>query len=294
MPILKPILVQNAQGDQVKTVQTNLSKMGLTGPATETSQSIFGAGTSEAAEQFQVIAHLPLTGTIDPATQTMLNNAAAVAGTNQSEVSGRLFMDYGLAANGITARLYSIGYGGAATKLAEAKTDANGVYSLPYTPPAAGANIEVRVANAQGVETTVSSLIYNAPAQQVMNLVVPASVQTLTPEFQRLSADVQSVIGSSGIQNLATAQETDSQQDLTLLNQSTGWDARLLALAATAAQQATATGLGSDVLYALFRTGLPTDPQTLATLPAATIGTALAKANQAGIASFSAQTTPLS
>ena len=216
----------------------------------------------------------------------MLNNAAAVAGTNQSAVSGQLVMDYGLAANGVTVRLYSIGYGGAATKLAEAKTDANGVYSLPYPPPASGANIEVRVVNAQGTETAISSIIYNVPAQQVMNLVVPASVQPLTPEFQRLSADVQSAIGGSGIQNLATAQEGDSQQDLTMLNQSTGWDARLSAFAATAAQSATTTGMGSDVLYALYRTGLPTDPQALALIPAATIGTALAKANQTGHREF--------
>jgi hypothetical protein len=289
MPRLTPILVQNAQGDQVKTVQTNLTKIGAALPVTETSASSYGAGTVDAVERFQASAHLPVTGMLDAATLAMLNNAATVAGTNQSDVSGRLFMDYGLAANSVTVRLYNIGYGGAATKLAEAKTDANGVYSLPYTPPTGGANIQVRVVNAQGAETTISSVIYNVPAQKVMNLVVPASVQPVTPEFGRLSADVQTVVGGSGIQNLATAQETDSQQDLTLLNQSTGWDARLLALAATAAQHAASTGLGSDVLYALFRTGLPTDPQSLALIPPATIGTALAKANQTGIASFNAQ-----
>jgi peptidoglycan hydrolase-like protein with peptidoglycan-binding domain len=130
MPTLKPILAQNAQGDQVKAVQTNLTKIGLTVPATETSQSLFGAGTTDAIKQFQAQNKLPVTGVIDAATQAMLNNAAAVAGTNQSQVSGQLAMDYGLAANGVTVRLYSIGYGGVATKLAEAKTDANGVYSL--------------------------------------------------------------------------------------------------------------------------------------------------------------------
>lgn len=87
----------------------------------------------------------------------MLNNAVAVWGTNQSRVGGLLIMDYGLAANGVTVRLYSIGFGGAATKLAEAKTDANGVYSLPYPRVAAGANVEVRVVDGQGKETTISS-----------------------------------------------------------------------------------------------------------------------------------------
>src|SRR5580704_6520018 len=167
MPRLTPILVQNAQGDQVKTVQTNLTKIGAALPVTETSASSYGAGTVDAVERFQASAHLPVTGMLDAATLAMLNNAAAAAGTNQSDVSGRLFMDYGLAANGTTVRLYSIGYGGAATKVAEAKTDANGVYSLAYTPPASGANIELRAVNAQGTETAISSIVYNAPAQQV-------------------------------------------------------------------------------------------------------------------------------
>jgi hypothetical protein len=284
MPIQTSILTRNAQGDQVKTLQSNLTKIGAILPGAETNQGVFGAGTVDAVKQFQAQNKLPVTGTLDPVTQSMLNNAAAVAGTNQSQVGGQLVMDYGLPANGITVRLYSIGYGGVATKLAEAKTDANGVYSLSYTPSAGGANIEVRVVDAQGKETTVSSILYNAPQMEVLNLVVPASVQPLSAEYDRLSADMGKAIG--GIQNLSKAQETDSQHDITLLNQSTGWDARLLALAATAAQQTATTGMTQDVLYALFRTGLPTEPQTLALIPAVTIGTALTKASQAGIVSL--------
>ena len=286
MPTITPSLSLNAQGDQVKTVQANLAKVGLIVPPTETAAATLGAGTAATIKQFQAANKLPVTGSVDTVTGAMLTNAAAIAGTTQSAVSGRMTMDDRGAANGITARLYSIAYGGAAAKLAEAKTDANGVYSLPYTRPAAGANVEVRVVDAQGKETTISSIIYNAPAQLVLNLVVPASVQPLTAEYQRLAADVQGVIGGTGIANLATAQETASQQDLTLLNQSTGWDARLLALAATAAKLTTTTGLGSDVLYALLRTGLPTDPQILALIPSATVATALTKANQAGIVSL--------
>src|SRR5580658_1515843 len=288
MPVLTPPLVLNSQGDQVKTVQTNLVKVGFTIPPTETAASTLGPGTALAVKTFQIANKLPVTGTVTPATQTALNNAAATAGTNQSTVSGVLTMDNGLPANVITARLYSIGYGGAATKLVEAKTDANGVYSLAYPPPASSVNVEVRVADAQSNETTVSSVIYNAPPQLVLNLVVPSSVQPLTAEYDRLAADVQGAIGGTGIQNLATAKETSTQQDLTLLNQSTGWDARMLALAATAAQNATPTGLESDVLYGLFRTGLPTDPQTLALIPPASIATALTKASQAGIVNLNA------
>ena len=251
MPTITPSLSLNAQGDQVKTIQTNLAKIGVTVPAAETTAGMYGTGTRAAVKQFQVQSGLPATGLVDTVTQTMLNNAAAVACTNQSHLSGRLIMDYGEPANGITLRLYSIGYGGGATKLAEAKSDANGVYSLPYSPPATGANIQVRVVDAQGNETIVSSIVYLAPAKKAINLVAPAKVQPLTAEFQRLSSDVQTAIGGTGISNLGTAEENNSRQDLTLLNQATGWDARLLGLAATAAQQTTITGLGSDMLYVL-------------------------------------------
>ena len=80
--------------------------------------------------------------------------------------------------------------------------------------------------------------------------------------------------------------EGAERQDLTLLKQTTNWDARLVALAAAAAQQTATTGLGQDVLYALFRIGLPTDPSQLAMVRAATVKSALTKASHAGIISL--------
>jgi peptidoglycan hydrolase-like protein with peptidoglycan-binding domain len=281
MLVSSPPLSATAQGNQVKTIQTNLAKIGFTIPAGETNQTMFGAGTEAAVKQFQTQAHLPITGIVDVTTQAMLNNTAALAGTNQSQVTGQLFMDYGLPANGVTLRLYLIGFGRKESKLSETKSDANGVYSLAYAPPPAPSmNLEVRALDPQGKEVTISGVIYKITQTVVLNLVVPASVQPLTTaEYDRMSADVQPVLG--GI-NLGSAQESAIQQDLTLLNQATGWDARLLALAATAAQQAATTGLGQDILYALYRTGL-TDPQKLTLVPVATIGTALTTATQAGI-----------
>ena len=283
------VLRFSSRGDQVKAAQATLAKIGVTLPAEETSAGLFGSATLDAVKQFQIASKLPTTGNVDTVTLAMMNNAAAVVATGQASVSGQIAMDYGLPANALTVRLYSIGFGGAATKLVEAKTDAHGVYSLAYPQPAANANVEVRVVNSQGQETTISSTVYSAGPQTVLNLVAPASVQPLPAEFDRLSADVQATIGGAGIQNLANAQENDTQQDLTLLNLSTGWDARLLALAATAAKQASVTGLGSDVLYGLYRTGVPTDPQLFARVPASTIGAALTQASQSGIMNLTAQ-----
>jgi hypothetical protein len=216
---------------------------------------------------------------------TPIVSNTAVAPPIPHSLQGVLVFDNGAPAAAVTARLYTIGFAGKDTLLGEAKSGAQGSYSFSYSL-AVGipANLQVRVLNAAGQEVTISNTLFNAGVAETLNLVVPISVLPLAPEYTRLATDMQTHIG--GIANLAQAQEDATRQDLTLVTQNTSWDARLVALAATAAQQATAVGLGQDVLYALFRIGLPTDPTQLAMVPAATIKTALAKASSAGIVSL--------
>jgi hypothetical protein len=203
-------------------------------------------------------------------------------------VQGTLVSDTGLPAAGITVRVYSIGFGGQETKLGETKTDSQGSYSISYTPAAGAAvHLQVRVLDPAGKEVTVSDTVFNAQPQQTLSLVVPASVQPMASEFDRLSADMDKRIG--GIAALAKAEESASRQDLTLLSQDTGWDARPLALLAIAGQQAATTGLDPAALYALYRIGMPTDSQKLALVPVATVQAALTKASKAGIVNLNDQ-----
>jgi hypothetical protein len=205
---------------------------------------------------------------------------------SSNTLSGTLVFDNGLPAAGIVTRAYSVGFAGRDTLLGQATTGTDGSYSIGYAAPASGtANLQVRVLDSSGSEVTLSNTKYSAATQEVLNLVVPSTVQPLEPEFQRLSSDMKKSIG--GIANLAQAQENAGQQDLTLLNQSTNWDARLTALGALSAQHAQTTGIQQEALYALFRFGLPTDPGTLATVPSATIHQALTTAGDAGISGLS-------
>ena len=78
---------------------------------------------------------------------------------------------------------------------------------------------------------------FNAASTETLNLVVPADVKPLGPEFARLAADVSQAIGSTtgagpDISKLAQAQEDDDHHDLSLLSQSTSWDARLVGMVA--------------------------------------------------------------
>jgi hypothetical protein len=99
---------------------------------------------------------------------------------------------------------------------------------------------------------------FAAQQLEVLGLVVPRAVQPLAPEYQRLSADLDRGIG--GVAKLAQAEENDQRQDLTLVHQTTGWDARLAASRASRGPTDRHDRLGQDALYALFRLGLPTDP----------------------------------
>jgi hypothetical protein len=201
-----------------------------------------------------------------------------------SQIQGNLVFDNGLPAAGITTRVYDVGFAGRDTKLGETQSDVSGNYAITYQNTAASLpNLQVRVLDFKNNEVTISNTKFNAQALETLNLTVPATVQLLMSEYQRLSDDMAKTIG--GVANLAQAQENSTRRDFTLLNHSTNWDARLIAVAATAAQQTAATGLGQDVLYALFRVGLPTDPSLLAMVPSGTVQTALTKASQAGIVS---------
>jgi hypothetical protein len=213
---------------------------------------------------------------------------AEIAIPPSNTVQGTLMFDTGLPAAGIAVRVYNIAFAGKANLLGSTTSDAQGKYSVAYPPPSAiQPNLQVRVADPAGKEITISGTKFNADQQQTLNLVVPSDARPLAPEFQRLSADVAKTIGR--VAELGQAQESGGRQDLTLLSQSTRWDARLVALAASAAQQTATTGLGQDVLYALFRVGLPTDPALLATVPSTTVQQALSKASKSGIVSLTDQ-----
>jgi peptidoglycan hydrolase-like protein with peptidoglycan-binding domain len=288
-----------AYGSNVASLQTALSNQGFLPPASEMSQAFFGPGTRQAVMAFQASKKLPQTGETDaqtasllaagakPATASAVVNsiigAAPAAATNT--LSGTLVLDNGLPAAGITIHLYSIGFGGQDTLLGVTQSGANGAYSIHYTPKGT-ANLQVRVLEPTGKEVTLSTTQYNASTTAALNLVVPSSVSPSAAEFQMLSTSMAKSI--DGVARLTVAQENAGQQDLTLLNQTTNWDARVTALAALAAQHSPTTGISQEGLYTMFRAGLPSDPAALANIPPATVQQALNTASKAGITSMTA------
>jgi Neuraminidase-like domain/Putative peptidoglycan binding domain/Salmonella virulence plasmid 28.1kDa A protein len=310
------MLSKGAKGAHVAMLQAALQQQGLTIPATEAADSAFGKGTEQALRKFQEAQGLTPSGEVDTKTAAALatlvgTTAAAGSAKNgnggkggsggtgskgsrggrggKAVVQGTLVFDNGLPAAAVSVHAYSVVFGGKDVKLGAAVAGSDGSYLISYRTQSGTFNLQLRAVNSAGAEITISTTRYNATADEILNLVVPGSGFPLASEYQRLSKDMAQAIG--GIAQLSTAQESATRQDLTLLTQSTNWDARLVALAATAAQQSSATGLGQEVLYALFRIGLPSTPALLAQVPLATVQKALSSADKAGIVNLTAAQT---
>ncbi len=210
---------------------------------------------------------------------------ALAARPDRRRIEGRIVLENGLSAEGLKLRLYRRDFGGKATLLAEAVTAAGGRYILSYDWEGRPASLEVRVVKESGEEVALSSPLTDLGAGPVvvLNLVAPADLRPLEAEYRRLVADLLPHVGEMAA--LASAREDDERQDLTVLNRATGWDARLLALAAIAERLSADPdiGLPAEGLYGLLRAGLPSGKLLLAQVGADTVERALKAARQAGI-----------
>jgi 5-hydroxyisourate hydrolase-like protein (transthyretin family) len=207
---------------------------------------------------------------------------AAAPAPAEGRVDGRIVLEHGQPAENITVRLYRRDFGGKATLLDEKKTAAQGVYSLAY-PRDKTAAVEVRAVGAAGGEIALSTTFFPDEQTTTANFIAPAEVKPLEPEFARLNADLTREIGA--FDKLANAREDAGQRDLTMLNRTTGWDARVLALASNAARLAADNDLklSPQTAYALLRAGLPADKSALAQASPDAIRRALEASRQAGI-----------
>lgn len=280
-------LTLSDRGAEVNELQAGLSKLNLVIPENELNEQVFGVGTRDALLQLQVNYKLDRTGIFDEASKVALERAIAALNVPTHRVEGRIIFDHGLPADGVTLKLYNRGFGGKDALLGEVKTDTQGFYALPYPVNGKAVNLEIRAIDAQGKEVSLSNTKQNVSKNEVLNLVAPAAVQPLAAEYQRLTRDLSQQLDS--LQQLGSAQENGDQQDLSLLHQATGWDARLIALASSAVKLSSETGIPQDALYALFRVGLPTDKDQLALVSGQAIEKAIAKARESGIVELTDQ-----
>ena len=208
-----------------------------------------------------------------------------VAPSSAQRLDGRVIFEHGLPAEKLKLRLYRRDFGGNATKLGETTTVTDGRYAFAYDPGGKACSLEVRAVDGAGNEILLSKPVNDlaGEARTKLNLAAPAALQPLEPEYKRLTDDVTPLVGD--LKKLAAVKEDAERQDLTVLNRATGWDARLLACAATA-QRLSAdgdVGVSGEALYGLLRAGLPSDKLLLAHVAPEVAERALKTVRDAGI-----------
>lgn len=211
--------------------------------------------------------------------------------STEHRIEGRIILEHGLPAKQVKLRLYRRDFGGKATQLQETETLPGGEYAFTYDPGDQAVSFGVRALNDADEEVSLSKPLNDISVEPrtELNLIAPSTLRPLAAEYRRLSEDLTPHIGE--MTSLAGAKENAEQQDLTVLNRATDWDARLIALAANAERLSAdpEVGLLRESLYGLLRAGLPSEKLMLAQVGPDVAEQALKTARDAGIVELSDQ-----
>lgn len=275
-------LTLGARGPEAGVLQDGLRRLGLSVPRVELDEQVFGIGTERSLTLFQASAGLTKTGVLDARTRAALDHALRLEAFDKPCIEGRLITEQGVPAADVRVRLRRRLVGGG-DLTDDTATDAEGFYRFDVEEDGARPRtVELLILDAAGAETLISKRKLQAGRYEQLNLVVPASFAPAAPEWTRLAADVDRVLG--GFEPLIRSGEEDL---LATAHQHTGWDARLLALGAAAVRIARRSGLDRPAAYAMVRSGLPTDPEELSAVPTASVQRALQQSIEAGIVDLS-------
>ena len=173
--------------------------------------------------------------------------------------------------------------------LAETLTDERGRYRAGFAAAAlrgkARPDLQARVF-AGPTFLAASEVRYDAARAETLNVRLPAKAAALPSEYETLTRAIAAHFGGRP----GDLQETAERQDITYLAHKTGWDARAVALVALA-DQFSRHGAADDggpaikpaFYYALFRAGLPANPDTLYQADARSVAGVLERAAAQGV-----------
>jgi peptidoglycan hydrolase-like protein with peptidoglycan-binding domain len=307
MDVQRQNLTVNATGTAVAALHQRLSDLGLTVPASEQQQAVFGTGTKEAVTQFQTAHGLPATGTVDAPTSNAIDQMVRFF---TYVVSGAVSSPDRAGVGGLHVQVVDKNVG-PDMALGGAITDQQGRYqaSVVILPAVLQrrqkTQPDLQVHVIAGSATLASSEVrYNASRNEVLNVLLPAGATALPSEYETLTATLATHFSG----HLGDLQESADRQDVTFLANKSGWDARAVALAALADQfsrsapatttlppgaastvaaggteAAGAAGIKPDFYYALFRAGFPANADTLYQASPQTVGAVWQQAISQGV-----------
>ncbi len=188
----------------------------------------------------------------------------------------------GVAAAGLDVEASDHSVNGA-TSIGSTTTDLDGRYAITYDAAAlsgkSAADLQVTVVAPDADHPLAQSrILYVAPAQAVVDLVVNRADVPRDAEHTRLSASVQSLLANRTLANVDAS-------GVAYLAGRTGWDARTLAMAAQSARLSAQTQIPAEHYYAIMRAGLPGDPAEIHRLDDDALVSALKQGIEDGVIS---------
>jgi hypothetical protein len=171
--------------------------------------------------------------------------------------------------------------------LGQSQTDPNGRYEIRYTAnqfsrlEKSSADLVVRAINSAGVVAANSSILFNAPPEATIDLVVGGEEFRGPSEYEQLLAELSPLL-PTGV-SFADLTEDATHQDISFLAGETGQESPRIAFLAAAYRLAAKTSLSPEAFYALFRENLPTDLANLQAAGSQPLSAALVKALEENI-----------
>jgi hypothetical protein len=283
-------LKQDMRGDDVALLQRELMLIGHEVPIDERQASVFGPGTLQVVTRFQKERGMQTTGVVDAQTARAIN---AVVDAETISVEGMVSSRTRAGVARLQIQIVDKNVGEDVV-LMNAFTDDDGHYETAFSIAALrqrGKQQPDLQARAFSPRTHVllgaSEVRYNASKRETLNILVEGKAnEALASEHATLVDKLSTHFRG----NLGDLQETDDRQDITYLANKTGWDARLVALAALANQFSARTadpvgapGIAPPFFYALFRAGLSANEDALYRIDANTAASIWKRSIEQGV-----------
>jgi hypothetical protein len=228
---------------------------------------------------FQTQHALPATGQVDPKTADTLNSVLEELGVLKDSTAGHLLVHgkisyaSGCGAPELLVRAYDKDMR-SEQLLGEAKTGRAGKYRISYLAEkyalaeVGSADLRISVCNPEGREIATSQVVFNASADEVIDVTLPASMAGPS-EYSRLVAAITPDLEGVALQDLTAA-------DVQFLAGDTDEDAKRIAWIAGANNASkSADGIPAEIFYGLYRQALPTDLVALSKSSQKTVLTAI-------------------
>jgi hypothetical protein len=251
-------------GDDVALLHRELAAIGYKIDDAELARKVFGRTTQQAVQAIQERVGLPASGMVDERTAAAINEAAGHGdGEPPHTVRGRVLTGQGITLPGTAVEAVDVGLAGEALLGRTAAGD-GGAYVIAYDPAVVrgrgktAPDLLVRALRADGGPAAEAAVRYNAAAETEIDVVVPADNLGLPDEHTRLTGELTAQLPpAAGPARLAELREGDGRADITYLANKTGWDARMVAMAALSDRLFEQTEIPAPFHYALLRAGLP-------------------------------------